>query len=200
MHGIKQNFELRNIEFEHYMNRESLMEAISAELKAFSSVGIGNSQTLKALKITELALDMGKTVYDKSRAYSHEDVKRIKKLALTADCFITGSNAVTENGEIINVDHSGNRVAAMTYGPERVLIIVGKNKIAENEKLGMKRVLQIATPRNAIRAGIKSACANGEACEKCDQAVRVCNYINIIRGQSVKGRMKIMMLDEVLGY
>lgn len=114
--------------------------------------------------------------------------------------YITGSNAITEDGKIINVDHSGNRVAAMTYGPDRVLIVVGKNKLVQNEQAGIKRALNHATPLNAKRAGIKSPCSEGRSCDACEQTVRVCNYISIIRGQHLKGRMKVMMLNDSIGF
>ena len=85
--------------------------------------------TKKDLEISELALSLGLVVYDKTKAKDKNEIKKIKKLALTTDCYISSCNALSCDGKIVNVDHSGNRVAAITYGPEKVIIIVGKNKL-----------------------------------------------------------------------
>jgi len=200
MIDIRDNFEKRNIEFEFIESREDLMDKIKIEILAYETIGIGNSQTLKALGVSSLASSLGKKVFDKTLARDKNDIKRLKKEALTADCYISSSNAIAREGVLVNVDHSGNRVAAMTYGPERVLIIVGRNKIVDDEASALKRALKVSTPLNAKRASIESPCSCGLACNQCNQAVRVCNYISVIRGQHEKGRMKVYVLDEDLGY
>ncbi len=124
----------------------------------------------------------------------------MKKLALTSDCYISSCNALSLDGKIVNVDHSGNRVAAIAYGPERVLIVVGVNKMASNEAEAIKRALTVATPQNAVRACRKPPCTLGESCSECTQEERVCNYVSVIRGQHIAGRMKVMLLNEELGY
>lgn len=198
--AIKRTFEERNIEIEFYNSRIDIVNSIKSELCNHITVGIGNSQTLKALNISEMAVDMGKVVYDKSLADTVEEVNEVKRKALISDCYITSCNAFSKDGRIINVDHSGNRVAAMTYGPDRVLIIVGENKLENTEKDAVKRALTIATPLNAKRAKIDSPCSRGESCELCTQSVRVCNYLSIIRGQQNSGRMKLLVINEELGF
>ncbi len=200
MNTLKNSFESRNIEFEYFESREELISALKLEFEKCDSIGVGNSKTLKELEVTKLVISMGKTVYDKTLADTKEEIRKLKKLALTSDCYISSCNAITKNGEIINVDHSGNRVAAITYGPDRVLLVVGENKITENEKEGIKRALNFATPMNANRAKISSACSLGKSCNECEQSVRVCNYISIIRGQVDKNRMKVFVINEQLGF
>lgn len=197
---LKINFEKRNIEFEFYYTREELLKSVESELRNYSSIGIGNSQTLKTLKISEKASQMGKVVFDKTLAKNNNEIRTMKKKALTSECYISSSNSITLDGKIINIDHSGNRVAAITYGPDRVLIIVGENKLTENEQLGIRRALEVATPLNARRASIDSPCSKGDGCINCEQQIRVCNYISIIRGQHIKNRMKVLMLAESLGF
>lgn len=200
MEQIQRNFEARNIEFEYIESRDALIAALKLELQKYNSIGIGNSKTLKEFQISELALEMEKDVYDKTLAQTTEDIRKLKKLALTSDCYISSCNAITKNGEIINIDHSGNRVAAITYGPDRVLLVVGTNKLVDSEKEGLQRALKTATPLNAKRAKIESACSLGKACNECEQAVRVCNYVSVIRGQYKSGRMKVFMINESLGF
>lgn len=197
---IKTNFEMRNIEFEYFESDEDLIDYIKKDIAVYQNIGIGNSQTLKRLKITDTLLEMHKTVFDKTLGTNSDDIKSLKKKALLSECYITSSNAISKDGIIVNVDHSGNRVAAMTYGPERVLIIVGINKIVQNEKEAINRALKVATPQNALRSKIPSPCSTGGKCLECNQTIRVCNHISIIRGQNEFGRMKVMLLNESLGF
>ncbi len=197
---IKMNFEMRNIEFEYFETDEDLMDCIIKETSKFRNIGIGNSQTLKRLNITDTLLEMHKTVFDKTLGTNSDDIKALKKMALLSECYITSSNAISKDGTIVNVDHSGNRVAAMTYGPDRVLIIVGINKVVQNEKEAIIRALKVATPQNALRSKIPSPCSTGGTCLECNQTKRVCNHISLIRGQHEIGRMKVMLLNESLGF
>ncbi len=190
----------RNIDFELFQTREDLIQRLLKLTEPFETIGIGNSQTLKAMDVSKSLSKQGKVVYDKTYASDKNEVRRLKKQALTADCYITSTNALSMNGELVNVDHSGNRVAAMTYGPDKVIVIATTNKLVENEGAAIKRALQTATPKNARRAGIESPCSIGEPCAKCDQSVRVCNYLSIIRGQHEKGRMVVLLLEEELGF
>jgi hypothetical protein len=200
LEDIRIRFEERNIELEYFHSRKDLINSVKSEMEHYKKIGIGNSQTLKSLKISELAIDMGKTVFDKTLAETPEDIKHLKKMALVSDCYITSCNAFSKDGRIVNVDHSGNRVAAITYGPERVLIIVGMNKLVNSEKDAINRALTVATPLNAKRAKIESPCSRNESCEGCTQINRVCNYVSIIKGQHYPGRMKLLIINEDLGF
>lgn len=198
--SLREHFMSRNIEFDYFETRQALIDNLMEELQCHSSIGIGNSQTLKELGVTELSLSLGKTVYDKTLGKSKEEVRALKRNALLSDCYVSSCNGITMDGKIINIDHSGNRVAALTYGPERVLLIVGINKLVETEKDAMKRALSVATPMNARRSGILSPCSIGKSCDACTLSTRVCNYISVIRGQHEAGRMKVFLLNEILGF
>lgn len=203
MHNLElmiENFKDRNIEVSYYNSREKLISDLTNILNDYNTIGIGNSVTLKSLRVTELAKSLGKTVYDKTIASSKEESKLLKLKALTSECYVSSCNAIAIDGKIINVDHSGNRVAAITYGPERVIIIAGSNKIVKTQRAGVQRSLKKATPLNAKRAGIESPCSLGRDCKECTADTRVCNYISIIRGQNVKGRMTVMLIDEEIGF
>lgn len=200
INSLKENFESRNIELEFFHNRESLIDYIKSEVSSCDTVGIGNSQTLKHLGISGFVSSLGKKVLDKTEVTDQDEIRRIKKQALLTDCYISSCNALSCDGKIVNIDHSGNRVAAITYGPDKVLIVVGTNKLEKTEQDALKRAMAIATPKNATRAKIESPCSTGGTCSDCTQDVRVCNYVSVIRGQHRKGRMKVLLLDEVLGF
>ena len=121
-------------------------------------------------------------------------------MALTSDWYITGTNAISLEGHIVNIDHSGNRVAAMIYGPDNVVIIVGINKIVDSLSDAISRVRNIASPLNAKRAGFTPPCVELNKCVDCKSKERVCNSLVIIEGQEVIGRMKVFIVNESAGF
>lgn len=197
---LENNLRSRNIHFKFCETREALIHTIDSLTNEYQTIGIGNSQTLKNIDISDHLAKLNKIVYDKTSAKDQKEARRLKKLALTSECYITSTNAIAVTGELVNVDHSGNRVAAMTYGPDKVIVVVSTNKIVANEKQAITRALKTATPKNAERAKIKSPCSIGNPCSKCTQDVRVCNYLSIIRGQNEQDRMTVLLIDEKLGF
>ncbi len=200
MKEIIENFRQRNMELEYFTSRKALQDKLVAEVSDCETVGIGNSQTLKELNAYELLTSLGKDVYDKTYAKSSNEADDIKRKALLTDCYLSSVNAIGKDGTIVNIDHSGNRVAAITFGPRKVIIVAGLNKLVANEKEAIRRALTIATPKNARRAKIDSPCSLLQECDKCTGDLRVCNYISIIRGQAYNGRLKIYLLEDSLGY
>jgi hypothetical protein len=139
-------------------------------------------------------------VYDKELARTQEECIVLKKKALTTDWYITGSNAISVDGRIVNVDHSGNRVAAITFGPDRVIIVVGRNKIVNTVDEAIKRVKNISCPLNARRAGFNPPCVTLKKCVDCLSSERVCNSLSIIEGQSDSNRIKLLIVNDECGY
>jgi len=194
------NFKLRNIEVIYVDTLECAKNEILNLVPTNISVGIGHSTTLQKMDITKILNDRGNTVFDKELAKDKEECKVLKKKALLAEWYITGSNAISTDGRIINVDHSGNRVAAITFGPDNVIIVVGVNKIVDTWEEAIKRVKNIACPLNAKRAGFNPPCVKLNKCVDCTSTERVCNSLSIIEGQSVKGRIKVFIVNEDLGF
>jgi hypothetical protein len=152
------------------------------------------------MNITNSLLDRGNVVYDKELAKNQVESKELKRKALTADWYITGSNATSVDGRIVNVDHSGNRVASITYGPDKVIIVVGKNKIVDTVDEAIKRVKNIACPANAKRAGFNPPCVVLNRCVDCVSKERVCNSLLITEGQSDGNRIRIFIANEDVGF
>lgn len=122
-----------------------------------------------------------------------------RKEALKADLFITGSNAVTAKGQLVNLDMIGNRIAGITFGPRNVVLIIGINKITSDLEAAMKRVKEIA-PKNAMRhPGLKVPCAKDGMCLDCNSPYRICNTWMITEKSYPKGRIKIILVDEAVG-
>lgn len=128
---VIENLAKRNIEGRYFNNLQEVENALLDAILDDAVVGIGNSQTLKKIGITEKLKSRGNTVYDKTTATNKVESKESSKKALLSDWYISGTNALSKDGHIVNIDHTGNRVAAMIYGPERVIVVIGVNKIED---------------------------------------------------------------------
>jgi L-lactate utilization protein LutB len=146
---------------------------------------------------------------DGSRPFQTEDVLSLQQETFSADVFITGSNAITLDGKIVNVDGMGNRVAPMIYGPRKVILVIGTNKIVSNEEEARQRIRDYAAPMNAIRHYTKHKieslanlpCVKTGRCIDCSSDGRICRYTVIIDGEDTlhTGRINVVLVDEELG-
>jgi len=128
-----------------------------------------------------------------------EDLIELRRQSLLSDLFITGSNAVTEAGQLVNLDMTGNRVAALAFGPKKVIVLVGRNKICTDLDEAMKRVKDYAAPTNAMRLDKKVPCAKTTYCEECNSPDRICNTWNITEKSYPKGRICVVLMDVEAG-
>ena len=136
--------------------------------------------------------------YDKST--SPEESMERRRQALLVDLFITGTNAITESGHLVNLDMIGNRVAALTFGPKNVLLIVGRNKIVADQAAAVQRVKTYAAPVNVMRLNKKSPCGKTGKCENCSSPDRICNTWTITEKCFPKKRIKIILINEDMGF
>jgi hypothetical protein len=123
-----------------------------------------------------------------------------RRQSLLVDLFITGSNAVTESGQLVNLDMIGNRVAGITFGPKHVIILAGRNKIVPDLDAAMFRIKNYAAPVNAMRLDKKTPCSKTSYCEECKSPDRICNTWTITEKSFPKGRIKIILINEDLGF
>lgn len=135
--------------------------------------------------------------YDKS--IPPEALSDRRRQALLADLFITGCNAITETGHLVNLDMIGNRVAAITFGPRHVLLLVGRNKIVPNLKAAMQRVKEYAAPANVLRLDKKTPCSKTARCDDCSSPDRICNSWAITEKSFPRGRIKVVLINQDLG-
>ncbi|WP_343770913.1 lactate utilization protein [Clostridium malenominatum] len=197
---LMDNLNQRKINSYYAETFEEAVDEILNLIPKDSLVGIGNSVTLKRMDITNILTKRGNKVLDKTMAKTKEEVRELKRKSLLTDWYITGTNAISIDGHIINVDHSGNRVAAMIYGPDKVIIVVGENKITNSLEEAIYRVKNIASPKNAKRAGFNPPCVELGRCVDCKSPDRVCNSLVIIEGQHDKDRMIVIIVGEEEGF
>jgi len=166
-----------------------------------ATVGLGGSLSVRQIGLLD-ALRSGKyTLYDQyAKGLSPERSMQMRRKGLLADFFVTGSNAVTMDGCLVNLDGSGNRVAALTFGPQKVIVVVGRNKIVGDVDEALDRVWNRAAPLNAKRLNRKVPCATSGQCEDCSSPERICNHLVITERQMTKGRLTVVIVNQDLGF
>jgi len=136
--------------------------------------------------------------FDKNLA-PEESLER-RRQSLLVDLFITGSNAVTETGQLVNLDMIGNRIGGITFGPKHVIILVGRNKIVPDLDAAMFRIKNYAAPVNTMRLDKKTPCARTSYCEECKSPDRICNTWTITEKSFPKGRVKVILINDGIGF
>ena len=131
---------------------------------------------------------------------SPEEGMNLRRRGLTADLMIASSNAITLDGKLVNLDGMGNRVAAMTFGPKKVILVVGMNKVAPDLDSAIARVKHYAAPVNVMRLKLKNPCAETGLCSDCKSPQRICNMWSVIEGHMIKDRIHVKLVGETLGY
>lgn len=189
----------KNIKCTLFETRSQLIEYVMSQAKDASEIGIGGSMTVEELGLFDLLTQKGKKVYWHWKE-KPEYIKNVLKKAAFSDVYLTSSNAITEEGRIINIDGRGNRVSAMAYGPEKVIIIAGKNKICKNDIDAMDRIKTVACPQNARRLKLDVPCAFTGKCSDCRSQQRMCNVISIIDGNISGTSIQVCLINEDMGY
>ena len=131
---------------------------------------------------------------------SPEEGMELRRQGLTADVMIASTNAITLDGRLVNLDGMGNRVAAMAFGPKKVILVVGMNKVAPDLESAVARVKHYAAPVNNIRYGLKNPCVETGLCSDCKTPQRICNMWSTIEGHMIKDRIHVKLVGENLGY
>lgn len=180
---------------------QEAIELIKELIPKGASVGVGGSATLGELSVIDLLRNGDYNFFDRyDKSLSPEQVYEVLKQSLTADVFLTSTNAVTENGELYNVDGNANRVAAMLFGPESVIVVAGYNKIVRDVEAAKMRVKEIAAPINCVRLVIDNPCTKNGSCVDCKNDSRICCDTVIMGKQRKQGRVKVILVAQELGY
>ncbi|RDY27980.1 lactate utilization protein [Romboutsia weinsteinii] len=182
-------------------NSEELFERIEKVLKDGDTVACGGSMTLFETKVIDYLRSGRFKFLDRYEPnLTPEEVKDIFKKSLLSDVYFTSSNAITENGELYNVDGNGNRVAAMLYGPEKVIVVAGVNKIVANVEEAIERNKYLCAPANAKRLSTNTPCEVTGYCMDCQSPTRICCEYTLIKRQKTANRMHVIFLNENFGY
>jgi L-lactate utilization protein LutB len=182
-------------------NRKEATKKILTLIPPNSLVGVGGSVTVRELGLIEALQRRGNRLAQHwQKGLSFDEIIAIERQQLTSEVFLTSSNAITESGQLVNVDGGGNRVAAMIFGPTKVIVIVGVNKIVKDIDAGLERIKRVAAPLNAKRLNLPTPCTVTGVCSDCDISERICNITTIIHRKSEETDITIVLVGETLGF
>ncbi len=194
---VIKNIEMRNMKGYHVRTRDELFNLLSELVPSGAAVANGGSMTLEELGVFSWLRERDDiTYFDRENG----DRRKCMVAAYDSDVYFAGTNAVTEDGQLYNVDGNGNRVSAMIYGPKSVVVVVGVNKIVSDLDAAKERVRKIAAPANTVRLNCDTPCAKTGECMDCNSPARICCNFVVMSNQRVKDRLKVIILDESLGY
>lgn len=197
---IIKKLNLRKMEGYYCKNVEEakakMLELIGSSSK---SVAYGGSMTLDENGFKDSVKSAGHDLIIRENYKTDEEIKELKAKQINADFFLTSTNAITIDGELVNIDGRGNRLAYLIYGPENVIVIVGMNKVVPNVEDGIRRIRNMATPPNCNRLDCKTPCATTGKCGDCFTDSICCQFV-VTRMSRVPNRIKVILVGETLGY
>ncbi len=195
------NLEKRNMEGFFAGTKEEAVALIMEKfLVAGKSVCFGGSMSLTESGLMEELKRSDCILYDRTTAKTSEELREMKANMINSDYFLMSTNAITTDGELVNIDGRGNRVSYLCYGPEHVIILAGMNKVVSSIEDGVRRVRDIASPPNTVRLNKNTPCARTGRCGDCYSEDCICSQIVITRRSGEKGRIKVVLVAEELGY
>ena len=195
------NLRRRHIEAFYCPTASEALEQVMQLIETGSTVTWGGSMTIRDLGITRAVKERNDLhVIDREDATSPEEVREMYLKAFSADVYLSSANAISEDGVIVNIDGNGNRVAAITWGPKKVIFVIGLNKVAPTVEAALARARGIASPTNAMRFDIKTPCQTDGACHNCNSPDSICSYVHFLRNSRQPGRHVVVLVGENVGY
>ena len=194
------NLNKRNMEGYYCQDAKEATEKAISLMKKGASVAWGGSESIKECGLMDAVRNGEYDIIDRMQAVTDEEKKAMYARIVTCDYFLMSTNAITLDGELVNIDGNGNRVAPLIHGPENVIIIAGMNKVTEDVDSAYKRIKTSACPPNAVRLGKQIPCGLTGVCKDCLSPECFCNQIVVTRRSGHTGRIKVILVGEELGY
>lgn len=186
----------------HFVNTpQSAVNLILDWVKTHDRFGFGGSATIKSLGIKDILLEMKKKVFDHNEeGLTPEKSLEYRKKQSACDCFLCSANALSQTGEIVNVDGIGNRTNAMCFGPQKVIVVAGINKVMPTLEAAIRRVKDVAAPMRAKSLGVETPCAVTGHCTDCNSPMRICNITAILHRKPMLTDISVIVVNEELGF
>ncbi|MDD2540396.1 MAG: lactate utilization protein [Desulfuromonadaceae bacterium] len=184
-----------------YATPQTAAEYITAEAVEAVSIGFGGSMTIASMGVEQLLREQGKEILNHSNpSLSRDEKLEVMRRQLTCDLFLCGSNAVTLSGELVNIDGIGNRVASMLFGPRKVIVVAGRNKLVDGSiQDAITRIKNWATPPNAKRLAYNTPCASTGFCSNCNSPERICRVTTVIDRKPRLTDLHVLVVNADLG-
>ena len=197
---VIKNLEKRQMEGYYAPDKGTALELLKSLIPEGSTIGYGGSVSLSEVGALAAFDTQNYKLIKREEAKTEEDTARVFREILFSDFFLMSSNAITVDGELVNVDGRGNRIAFLAYGPKNVILVCGMNKIAADVDSAIKRIKTLAAPANAVRLNRSTPCAITGICGNCQSPDCICANTIITRRSHIKGRVKVVLVGEELGF
>ena len=197
---LVKNLKSRHFDAYYCASRQEALEKALALIPKGATIGWGGSVTAKEIGLMDAVRSGDYRPYDRDNAATLEERTKLMKQSLLADVFITGANALSLDGQMVNVDGNGNRLGGIVYGPDSVLVIVGMNKVTATLEDAVTRARTVAAPMNKQRFPAQTPCEVTGVCADCKSEGCICNQILITRHCRPAGRIKFIIVGEDLGF
>lgn len=195
-----ENFNARSIEGYYCDTKEEALAMAKRFLTPDCSVSWGGSETLKEIGLLDALRSSDYVLYDRDTAKTPEERAIMYSKTVMSDYYFMSTNAITLDGQLVNIDGNGNRVACLITGPKNVIILAGMNKVVPDEANAIARVRNMAAPPNAVRLGLKTPCSSLGKCVNCLSDDCICCNIVVTRKSRIPNRIKVILIGEELGY
>ena len=195
------NLNRRNMKAFYCPTAEEAVKKVLELIEDGSSVTWGGSMTIRDMGIPDALRNRGTlTVFDRDLVETPEEKQDMYLRAFTADVYLTSANALSEDGIIVNIDGNGNRVAAITWGPKKVIFVISLNKVAQTVEAALARARSTASPVNAQRFDINTPCKLDGVCHNCNSPESICSYVHFLRNSRGGNRHTVVLVGEDFGY
>ncbi|MGB8951748.1 MAG: lactate utilization protein [Candidatus Aminicenantales bacterium] len=200
---IIKNLKRRNMDGIYFENSNQAVASILKMIPDDSLVGLGGSESILESGLVDALRKKKIRLLDRYKeGVTKEEVWEMRKQGLLADVYIASSNAITIDGKLVNMDGIGNRVAAMIFGPEKVILLVGMNKVVNTVEEAVSRIKNYTAPLNAVRINIMTPCYKKGCCQEpyCTPPHRICSQLVILEASMIPGRLTVVLVGEELGF
>lgn len=197
---IIKNLAKRNMDGYYCPDAASAVKLALSLMPEGSSIGWGGSMTLSETGLMDALKEQPYTLIDRSTASTPEERRQIYAKTVLADYYLMSTNAITLDGQLVNIDGAGNRVACLIHGPEHVLVLAGMNKVCTDVESAIKRVKNCAAPPNTVRLSCKTPCASTGICGDCLSPETICCQEVVTRYSRIPGRITVILIGEEYGY
>ena len=196
---LKQNLESKGYSVSVFEKKEDAANYINGQVNQ-KSVGLGGSVTIHEMNLFEI-LSSHNVVYWHDKKPDDMTIMETRTAASRAEVYISSVNAISEAGEIVNIDNTGNRVAAISYGPAKIYLVIGSNKVTADLERAIYRARNIAAPLNAKRLSRKTPCAvKGDRCYDCNSPERICRNLSVLWNKPTGADYEVILIEEKLGF
>lgn len=204
INSVIKNLEKRNFNAYYCSSKEEVLKEITNLIGKNEVIAWGGSVTLDELRIKQYLEDSGYKTINRDKAKNREEKAELIMQGFSSDVYLMSSNAISEDGILVNIDGTGNRTAALCFGPKRVIVIAGVNKITKTLDDAISRARNTAAPVNAKRVSafmeVNTPCLKNGSCMNCKSETSICTQVVITRLSNPKGRINVILVNDKLGY